>query len=118
MLKTFDISDFDIRINISNPTITGTGQEIVTYPVTPTYSNIWAKEVKSNLTNDTEKLERGFVTGFDNRSFAIRKNDLNIARNSVINVSGDTEKYHVIGIHAYGSDRNYIVLECTARDND
>lgn len=118
MLKTFEISDFDVRINISNLTITGTGQEILTIPGTPTYENVWAKEVKSNLSNDSETLERGFVTGFDNRSFAVRKNNMSISRRSVVQLAGDTEYYHVIGIHAYGSDRNYIVLECRARDND
>jgi hypothetical protein len=118
MLKWMTIADFDVRLNIFSITTSGTGQSVDTISGSATYSNIWAKEVKSNLTDDKEQEEFGQVTGIQKRSWVIRQTDKTITNRMIIQLVGVTENYHIIAVHPYGSDRELVVIETMSRDND
>lgn len=119
MIKISNISDFDIRLNIFTPSLSGSGQRIVTKG-SATYSNVWAKEVKSNLSDDDEAIEYGQVVARYRRSFCIRKRDMSLSTNNIVTVvdESESEDFHVISVHPYGADRELVVLECMSRDSD
>lgn len=114
MLKPQNIGSFDQRIDIITPTEDDTsGERLITWDTgSPTYSNVYAKEIKSS---GVEQAVEDQVVAKNRRSWVIRK--FNYTINEEMAVYYDSKLYFIIAINSFRADRKHIVLECESRDN-
>ena len=117
MLRPLNIGDFDVRFDIISPTNDDTGpNRLVTWTAgiaSPTYPNVWAKEVKAS---GSEGSQEDQVIATSKRAWVIRLHDRTVTTGMAVYLN--SELWYITAVHPYGGDRLSIVLECEAMDND